>query len=90
MAVVLSAALVWFAAKLWRDPGSTLLLRCGAAGLVSLLALQILLGAHIIWQLREPQVTTAHVVVGALLLAITFTLTWLAHRDLIEGDGSAA
>ena len=90
MAVVLSVILVWFAVKLWRNPGATLLLRCGAPVLVSLLALQILLGAHIIWQLREPQVTTAHVVVGALLLAVTFTLTWLAHRDLIEGDDSTA
>ena len=90
MAVVLTVALGWFAVKLWRDPGATLLLRCGASVLVSLLALQILLGAHIIWQLREPHVTTAHVVVGALLLAVTFTLTWLAHRDLIEAHEPTA
>jgi heme a synthase len=50
------------------------------------LTLQILLGAHVIWQLREPHVTTGHVVVGALLLAVTFGLTWLAHRDVIEGS----
>jgi cytochrome c oxidase assembly protein subunit 15 len=84
MAVVLTVVLGWFAWRLWRDQGATLLMRCGASLLVSLLALQILLGAHVIWQLREPHVTTAHVVVGALLLAVTFTLTWLAHRDLIE------
>ncbi len=84
MALVLTVALGWFAWRLWRDPGATLLMRCGASVVISLLALQILLGAHIIWQLREPHVTTAHVVVGALLLATTFTLTWLAHRDLIE------
>ena len=90
MAAVLTVTLSWFAVKLWRDPGATLLMRCGASLLVSLLALQILLGAHIIWQLREPHVTTAHVVVGALLLAVTFTLTWLAHRDLIEESTPAA
>ena len=90
MAAVLTVTLSWFAVKLWRDPGATLLMRCGASLLVSLLALQILLGAHIIWQLREPHVTTAHVVVGALLLAVTFTLTWLAHRDLIEDSTPAA
>lgn len=90
MAVVLALTLGWFAIKLWRDPGATLLLRCGASVLVSLFALQVLLGAHVIWQLRNPQITTAHVVVGALLLAVTFSLTWLAHRDLIEGKGPIA
>jgi len=90
MAVVLTVALGWFAWRLWRDPGSTLLMRCGASLVISLLALQILLGAHIIWQLREPHVTTAHVVGGALLLATTFTLTWLAHRDLIEARSPSA
>lgn len=84
MALVLTFALGAFAWRLWRDPGASLLMRCGASVVVSLIALQILLGAHIIWQLREPHVTTAHVVVGALLLASTCTLTWLAHRDLIE------
>jgi len=90
MAVVLTFALGWFAWRLWRDPGATLLMRCGASVVVSLLALQILLGAHVIWQLREPHVTTAHVVVGALLLATTCTLTWLAHRDLVERPGPTA
>jgi cytochrome c oxidase assembly protein subunit 15 len=90
MALVLTVALVWFALKLWRDRGATLVMRCGASVLVALLALQILLGAHVIWQLREPHVTTAHVVVGALLLAVTFSLTWLAHRDLIEAPRPSA
>jgi heme a synthase len=84
MALVLSVALVWYAIKLWTDRASTLLMRSGASIMVSLLALQILLGAHVIWQLREPHVTTGHVVVGALLLAVTFGLTWLTHRDVIE------
>ena len=35
--------------------------------------------------LRKPEMTTSHVVVGALLLAVTFWLTWVAHRDRIEG-----
>ena len=32
------------------------------------------------WTMRQPHMTTAHVVVGAL----TFWLTWMAHRDQIE------
>jgi heme A synthase len=39
---------------------------------------------EIIHTLRQANVTTSHVVVGALLLALTFLLTWLAYRDRIE------
>jgi hypothetical protein len=38
---------------------------------------------------RRADVTTAHVVSGPLLLAVTFWLTWLAHRDLIEAQTGA-
>jgi cytochrome c oxidase assembly protein subunit 15 len=31
-----------------------------------------------------------HVVVGALTLAVTFWLTWVAHRDRIEGAAPLA
>lgn len=86
MAVVLTIALIWFALKLWRDPGASLTMRNGASLMLGLLMLQILLGAHIIWQLREPHITTGHVVCGALLMATTFWLTCLAHRDSIKGN----
>ena len=84
MAVVLSVALVWFAVKIWFDRGASLLMRCGASVLVSLLAFQLLLGAWIIWSQRSAAMTTGHVLVGAATLVTTFSLTWLAHRDVIE------
>ena len=84
MAVVLSVALIWFACKLWFDRGATLLMRCGASVLVSLLGFQILLGAWIIWSQRSAAMTTGHVLVGAATLVTTFWLTWLAHRDIVE------
>ncbi len=84
MAIVLTVALVWFAVKIWRDPGAPLGMRSGASLLVSLLAFQILLGATIIRTYRDPGVTTAHVVTGALTLATAFWLTWRAHRDPLE------
>ena len=84
MAVILSAALVWFAIKLWSSRTAPLALRTGASVLVSLLALQIFLGAQVIWTSRDPEMTTAHVLVGAMTLATTFWLTWMAHRDAIE------
>ncbi|HWA84697.1 MAG TPA: COX15/CtaA family protein [Opitutus sp.] len=85
MALVLTIALSAFAIGLWFGRGITLGMRCAASVMISLLALQILLGAHVIWDRRQPHITTGHVACGALLLAVTFCLTWFAHRDVIEG-----
>jgi cytochrome c oxidase assembly protein subunit 15 len=90
MAVVLTGALCGFAWRIHTDRGATLPMRLGATLLVTLLSLQILLGAEIIWTLRAPDVTTGHVAIGALLLATTFLLTWLAHRDRIEAQPSSS
>ena len=85
MAVVLAVALPIFTFLVRRDQASTMAMRAAASALISLLVLQILLGAQIIWSGRAASMTTAHVVVGALTLATTFWLTWVAHRDRIEG-----
>jgi cytochrome c oxidase assembly protein subunit 15 len=84
MAAVLAVGLLWFALRLWTSRAASLAMRCGASMLVSLLTLQIILGAQIIWTGRNPAMTTGHVLVGALTLATTFWITWLAHRDAIE------
>ncbi|MES2693594.1 MAG: COX15/CtaA family protein [Verrucomicrobiota bacterium] len=86
MAVILSVALVAFAIVVHRDRGSTSTMRAAAVALVALLVLQITLGAQIIWTFRKPEMTTAHVAVGALTLAVTFWLTWTAHRDTLAGE----
>jgi cytochrome c oxidase assembly protein subunit 15 len=85
MACVVTVAVAVFAGALWRDRASTPAMRSGAAALVGLLALQILLGAEVIRTARDPAVTTGHVLVGALTLATAFWLTWVAHRDAVEG-----
>ncbi|MSU23736.1 MAG: cytochrome oxidase assembly protein [Opitutus sp.] len=84
MAAVLAVALPVFSWLVVRDRGATFAMRTMAAALVSLLALQIFLGAQIIWTQRTAAMTTGHVLVGALTLAATFWLTLLAHRDLLE------
>ena len=89
MAAVLAVALLLFSFLIRRDRGSTLAMRAGASALISLLVLQIFLGAQIIWTQRTASTTTAHVLVGALTLATTFWLTWVAHRDTIEGQATA-
>jgi cytochrome c oxidase assembly protein subunit 15 len=89
MALVLFFALPWFVMKLRSDPATTPGMRAGGLGLMLLLGTQIFLGAQIIWTQRGITVTTAHVLVGALTLATTFWLTWLAHRDGVEGKPAA-
>ena len=90
MAVVLAIALTLFAWRIRRDPASKVGMKAGASALTSLIVLQILLGGTIIWTRRSPETTTGHVVVGALTLAVTFWLTWIAHRDRIEGGAPLA
>lgn len=87
MALILALVLPVFAWTLRRDPASGVGMKAGASAVISLLVLQILLGASIIWTQRNAEATTSHVVVGALTLAVTFWLTWFAHRDAIE-DGA--
>jgi cytochrome c oxidase assembly protein subunit 15 len=89
MAMVIAGAIIWYAIMLWTDRGTSLLMRCSASTLVSLVGLQILLGAGIIWTSRAVVLTTGHVLVGALTLTTTFWLTWLAHRDVVEAKYSS-
>ncbi|MEJ6601265.1 MAG: COX15/CtaA family protein [Verrucomicrobiia bacterium] len=82
MALVLTAFLIWFAVKLWRDSGVGKGLRIVTGGMLVMLGGQIALGASVIWMLRNPYVTTGHVLLGACLLATTFGITlWLHCRS---------
>ncbi len=90
MAVVLAVALTLFASAVRRDRASTVAMKAAASALLSLMVLQILLGFLIIQTGRSFKMTTGHVVVGALTLAVTFWLTWVAHRDQIEGSAPLA
>jgi heme a synthase len=83
MAVVLTGALVWLAVELWHSPAAGRGLKRAATLIVSLLTVQILLGAISVWSHRGPYYTTAHVIGGALILATVFTVTWWSHRDVI-------
>jgi len=78
------AASGWFCLMIYRNAATSLAMRLGSAALIGLLILQILLGASIIWTGRSAEMTTGHVLIGALTLAVTFWLTWVMHRDVIE------
>ncbi|MCC5023282.1 MAG: COX15/CtaA family protein [Candidatus Synoicihabitans palmerolidicus] len=84
MALVLTAALIWFAARIWRAPESGQGIRRATGLVLALLVTQIALGASVIWTTRNPYITTAHLLVGALLLATTFGITMWLHRTVQE------
>jgi heme a synthase len=80
MALVLVGAL---GALVWRTLRSPVAGRALArvAGILGLLVLaQVSVGAVAIWTARDPYVTTAHVLGGALVLATTFLLAWWLKR----------
>ncbi len=84
MAVVLTGALIALAVEIWRGRAASGAMRLGAGALLFGIALQIFLGASTVLSGRSPYFATWHVIVGALLLATTFAITWVLHRDVIE------
>jgi cytochrome c oxidase assembly protein subunit 15 len=83
IAGLLALAIAAYGHVLWRDPAVPPALRWLGVVLLALLALQITLGAQIIWTGRNAYVTTGHVVVGALTLAVTFLLTFFLYRGSV-------
>ncbi|MBA3848635.1 MAG: cytochrome oxidase assembly protein [Opitutus sp.] len=84
LAVVLAVALAAFVRALWRDAAVSAALRGLGVALLGLVALQIALGAQIIWSGRNAYVTTGHVLVGALTLATAFLLVFITHRPALD------
>lgn len=84
LALVLALALPLFLTKLRADPAAGSGVRRLGAAVVALLSVQIGLGVASVLTLRNPQVTTAHVLAGALLLATTFLLTLFTQRSRLE------
>ncbi len=84
MAAIIGLMVLTYGHFLWRERSARTLIRSSGLLLVGLVALQIALGAEIVWTARSVYVTTGHVLVGALTLAATFLVTFLLHRDSIE------
>ncbi len=85
VAALIGIAIAAYGHILWRERTLHPLVRGGGLVLVALVTTQILLGAQIIWTGRSITMTTGHVVVGALTLAVTFLVVFLTRRDSIEG-----
>jgi len=57
-------------------------LRANAFAMALIVVVQVMLGASIIWTSRQVGVATLHVVVGAVLLAVSMVLTVRTHRGM--------
>ena len=89
MAALIAVAVAAYGHVLFRDKPLAPLLRWSGVILVALVALQILLGAKIIWTGRSIYATTGHVVVGALTLATTLVVTLFVHRPAAPAGSTA-
>jgi cytochrome c oxidase assembly protein subunit 15 len=89
-ALIVTALVVWTAARVLGTYRDVAWLRRPAQGLLLLLVAQISLGAITIWSARAVLPTTAHVAVGAAVLATSLTLTLRAFRLLRSASASPA
>jgi cytochrome c oxidase assembly protein subunit 15 len=85
-AVLVSLLVIILALRTIGHAGSEVRLIRPAALLVALVAAQFTLGIFVIWKLRPPVLTTAHVVNGAALLATTVLLAVRAGRAQVVRD----
>jgi cytochrome c oxidase assembly protein subunit 15 len=79
-ALAVTIMAIWTVARVVRGYGEQPLLMRPAIGLLALLTLQVTLGALTIWTGRAVLPTTAHVAIGAAVLATAFALTMRAFH----------
>jgi cytochrome c oxidase assembly protein subunit 15 len=79
-AVIVTCFVAWTVARVLGSHRDNPQLRRPALGLVLLLTLQVCLGAITIWTRRAVFPTTAHVAIGAAVLATSLTITIRAWR----------
>jgi cytochrome c oxidase assembly protein subunit 15 len=79
-AVLVTTAIVALAGHVWYHHRARRELVRPAALLVLLVALQVTLGAYVIWSGLQPFINTAHVVNGALVLVTSLVLTLRSFR----------
>lgn len=83
-AIVVTLAILAAAHQAWHGHSTQRRLRRPALLLVCLVAVQVTLGASVVWSGLQPIVNTAHVVNGALLLATSVVLTLRGFRPRFE------
>jgi cytochrome c oxidase assembly protein subunit 15 len=87
-ALIVTVFVIWTVAQVMRFHSQESQLRRPALGLLALLIVQVTLGAFTIWSGRAVLPTTAHVAVGAAVLATSLALTIRTYA--LGGLASAA
>lgn len=79
-AVIASVALIWLAIRIFRNVTARSTLRLPTLAMLLLLLIQVLLGAATIWTYKNPVMASTHMLVGAILLAVVWLLTFSTYR----------
>lgn len=79
-AVVVTCAVLWTVARALRSAGGRLSLALPASAMGLLVALQVTLGAYVVWTAKAVVPNTAHVATGATLLAASVVLSLFSWR----------
>lgn len=83
-AVVVTVAILAYCVRIWKDRVSRAALGKSAAGLIALLGAQVLLGALVIWKVRNEHVTTLHMLNGAFTLALCWSMTYRSLKFQLD------
>ena len=85
-AVIVTLAVGAYCVRIWRDSAARRALGKSAAGLIALLVVQILLGALVIWKVRNEHVTTLHMLNGAFTLALCWSMTYRSLKPKLSAS----
>jgi cytochrome c oxidase assembly protein subunit 15 len=78
---VVTVTIIGLAASVFRNEAARRQLGSWMTMILLVVAVQIGLGAEVIWSNKNPNVATAHLLTGAFLLASTWVLTFLSYRS---------
>ncbi|MCH6257279.1 COX15/CtaA family protein [Puniceicoccaceae bacterium K14] len=83
-AVIVSIAIIAFCIKIWKSELYRKAVGKSAVFLTAALIIQGYLGAQVIWTVRNPHVTTFHMLNGAFTLAICWMITYRSYKFRIQ------
>lgn len=87
-AVIVSIAILTFCIRIWKNEGYRKAVGVSAIFLTIALFIQGYLGALVIWSVRNPHVTTFHMLNGAFTLAICWMITYRSLKYRIEPNAA--
>jgi cytochrome c oxidase assembly protein subunit 15 len=87
-AVLIIGGVMGAALLAWKSPQVTPAMRLLTGSTVALVIIQGLLGASVIWSVRQPIQTTLHVLNGAIFLSVLWTLTFAFCKPLLSAQKS--